>query len=37
MRRPKGDATNFPKAWEADTHGRKFLDHIVDRWRRQAR
>lgn len=35
--RPKGDATNFPKAWEADTHGRNFLDHIVDRWRRQAR
>jgi DNA helicase HerA-like ATPase len=35
--RPKGDATNFPKAWQGDVHGRKFLDNIVDRWRRQSR
>ena len=35
--RPKGDATNFPKAWQGDVHGRDFLGHIIDRWRRQTR
>jgi DNA helicase HerA-like ATPase len=35
--RPKGDATNFPKAWENDSKGIDFLREIVDRWRTQLR
>jgi len=35
--RPKGDATNFPKAWEHDTKGLDFLHRIVERWRMQMR
>lgn len=35
--RPKGDATNFPKAWEHDTKGLDFLHRIVERWRTQMR
>lgn len=35
--RPKGDATNFPKAWENDVKGVPFLQKIVERWRRQTR
>jgi DNA helicase HerA-like ATPase len=35
--RPKGDATNFPKAWENDANGLDFLRTIVERWRSQIR
>lgn len=35
--RPKGDATNFPRAWEHDTKGLDFLHRIVGRWRSQTR
>jgi hypothetical protein len=35
--RPKGDATNFPSAWENDAKGVDFLKKIVTRWRSQAR
>ena len=35
--RPKGDATNFPRAWEHDTKGLDFLHRIVERWRTQTR
>ena len=35
--RPKGDATNFPKAWEHDTKGIEFMQRIVERWRTQTR
>lgn len=35
--RPRGDATNFPKAWESDVNGLDFLRGIVDRWRSQVR
>jgi len=35
--RPKGDATNFPKAWEHDSNGTEFLKRIVERWRSQTR
>ncbi len=35
--RPKGDATNFPRAWEHDTKGLDFLHRIVERWRTQMR
>lgn len=33
LSRPQGDATNFPKAWETDAKGRKFLASVIDRWR----
>jgi uncharacterized protein len=33
--RPKGEAANFPKAWEDDVAGREFLDTIIERWRHQ--
>lgn len=33
--RPKGEAANFPKAWEDDSKGRDFLAAVIDRWRRQ--
>jgi len=35
--RPRGDATNFPRAWENDAKGTEFLRAIVDRWRKQTR
>jgi DNA helicase HerA-like ATPase len=35
--RPRGDATNFPKAWENDANGLDFLRKIVERWRSQIR
>ncbi len=35
--RPKGDATNFPRAWENDLKGVEYLRDVVDRWRRQTR
>jgi DNA helicase HerA-like ATPase len=31
--RPKGEAANFPKAWEDDRKGREFLGQIIERWR----
>lgn len=34
--RPKGDATNFPKAWEDDRRGRAYLSTIIERWRSQS-
>jgi uncharacterized protein len=33
--RPRGEAANFPKAWQDDLTGREFLDEIIDRWRHQ--
>ena len=35
--RPRGDSSNFPKAWQNDVDGQNFLAGVVDRWRRQAR
>ncbi len=35
--RPSGDSGNFPKAWQNDLEGDKFLTGVIDRWRRQAR
>lgn len=35
--RPRGDSSNFPKAWQSDVNGDRFLAGVVDRWRRQAR
>ena len=35
--RPKGDATNFPKAWENDAKGTDFMRGVVERWRLQLR
>jgi hypothetical protein len=35
--RPRGDSSNFPKAWQNDISGNRFLTGVVDRWRRQAR
>jgi DNA helicase HerA-like ATPase len=31
--RPRGEATNFPAAWEKDAHNRAFVATIIDRWR----
>jgi hypothetical protein len=31
--RPRGEATNFPAAWEKDSHTRAFVASIIDRWR----
>jgi hypothetical protein len=31
--RPRGEATNFPAAWEKDSHSRAFVATIIDRWR----
>jgi uncharacterized protein len=31
--RPRGEAMNFPAAWEKDTHTRAFVASIIDRWR----
>lgn len=33
--RPKGEATNFPKAWQDDRKNKEFVNSIVERWRRQ--
>jgi len=33
--RPKGEAANFPVAWEDDLRGRDFVIGIVERWRQQ--
>ncbi len=33
--RPRGEAANFPKAWEDDRKGRDFVAGIIERWRRQ--
>jgi DNA helicase HerA-like ATPase len=33
--RPKGEAANFPKAWEDDVNGNDFLDTIIERWRHE--
>jgi len=33
--RPKGEAANFPEAWQDDTNGRDFVTKIVQRWREQ--
>ncbi len=35
--RPKGDSTNFPKAWENDAKGSEYLREVVERWRTQTR
>ena len=31
--RPKGEAANFPEAWQNDKKGREFIGKIVERWR----
>ena len=31
--RPKGEAANFPEAWQNDVKGRDFIGKIVERWR----
>ncbi len=31
--RPRGEATNFPAAWEKDAHNRAFVASVIDRWR----
>lgn len=31
--RPKGEAANFPEAWQNDKKGRDFISQIVERWR----
>jgi uncharacterized protein len=33
--RPKGEATNFPAAWQDDLRSREFVAAVIDRWRRQ--
>ncbi len=33
--RPRGEAANFPKAWEDDRRGRDFVNEIVERWRQK--
>jgi uncharacterized protein len=33
--RPKGEAANFPEAWQNDKKGRDFIGKIVERWRNQ--
>jgi uncharacterized protein len=33
--RPKGEAANFPKAWEEDANGSEFLETIIERWRHE--
>lgn len=35
--RPRGESTNFPKAWQEDLNGRDFAASVIERWRRQAR
>jgi uncharacterized protein len=33
--RPRGEAANFPKAWEDDRRGRDFVNEIIERWRQK--
>ncbi|MGO8920717.1 MAG: ATP-binding protein [Stellaceae bacterium] len=33
--RPRGEAANFPQAWEDDRKGHDFVAEIIERWRRQ--
>jgi DNA helicase HerA-like ATPase len=33
--RPKGEAANFPEAWQNDVKNRDFITKIVERWRHQ--
>jgi hypothetical protein len=33
--RSRGEAANFPKAWEDDSRGRDFIGAIIERWRQQ--
>ncbi len=33
--RPRGEAANFPKAWEDDRRGRDFVNEIIERWRQR--
>jgi DNA helicase HerA-like ATPase len=33
--RPKGEAANFPQAWEDDVNGSEFLETIIERWRHE--
>jgi uncharacterized protein len=33
--RPKGEAANFPEAWQNDIKGRDFVGKIIERWRHQ--
>jgi len=33
--RPKGEATNFPLAWQDDLRTTEFIAAVIDRWRRQ--
>jgi uncharacterized protein len=33
--RPRGEAANFPKAWEDDRKSRDFVQEIIERWRQQ--
>jgi hypothetical protein len=33
--RPRGEAANFPKAWEDDRKGRDFVNEIIERWRQK--
>ena len=35
--RPRGEATNFPRAWQEDGNGEEYLKSIIDRWRWQTR
>lgn len=35
--RPRGEATNFPRAWQNDDKGQEYLMSIIDRWRWQTR
>lgn len=35
--RPRGNSSNFPKAWQHDIDGQSFLAGVIDRWRRQVR
>jgi uncharacterized protein len=33
--RPRGEAANFPMAWQDDRKGRDFVNGIIERWRHQ--
>jgi DNA helicase HerA-like ATPase len=37
VHRPRGESTNFPRAWQEDVASRAFAAKIVERWRRQMR
>jgi len=34
--RPRGESTNFPRAWQYVAYGRAFTEKVVSRWRRQS-